>query len=145
MDIFATVAKYIGFGIPQHGESLYPLIEAASQSAFTRHREVFSCMDYPPNMAHLKKEMVISPAGIAYIVTSNKAMQPISQELYDITTDPAMETPLDNDGYRAGLKARLAEIRKAGFHRETRPNLKSKYAEDNPVRREQLRALGYLN
>ncbi len=145
LDIFATVARYIGFGIQQHGESLYPLIEAASQSAFTQHREVFCCMDYPPNMAHLKKEMVISPAGIAYIVTSNKAMQPISQELYDITTDPAMETPLDNDGYRAGLKARLAEIKKTSFHRKVRPNLKSKYAEDNPVRREQLRALGYIN
>lgn len=143
IDIMATVADYVDLRPGHEGESLFPLAEAAAENRGTGHREVFSCVDYATRRPDIKREMTISPSGLAYIRTTDTAGSVVREEAYNVDDDPSMENDVFGSAPQDALRERLIQIRQ---QKRGQRNLRlgSRDIDDNPVLRDQMKALGYL-
>lgn len=144
LDIFPTIAAWIGISPSQYGEDLMPLVEAVQRREMTTHREVFSCMDFPPVNRHLKREMLIAPSGAACVITSDDDGRTLKEEYYEMASDPQMQSALDDEEMLGRLKQKLQALKSEKAEEESETGGRDQPG-DNPVRRAHLRSLGYLN
>ena len=85
----------------------------------------------------------ISPSGLAYIRTTDTKGSVVREEAYNVDDDPSMENDVFGSAPQAALRERLAQVRqqKPGQRNRQRG---SRDMDDNPVLRDQMKALGYL-
>lgn len=143
IDIFPTIAEYVGLAPHQAGVSLRQLADATQAGGVALHREVFSCMDYSPRCRRLKREMLITAEGCAYVVTTSSKGKLLSEEVYNVNRDPGMLRPLEDDSARQMAAEQLAELKVSAGSRPSTPK-SPYYRNTNPVYLDQLRSLGYL-
>lgn len=143
IDIFPTIAERVGLAPRQSGISLRRLSDPPQAGGVAGHREVFSCMDYPPRHRGLKREMLITAEGCAYVVTTSSKGKLISEEVFNVNRDPGMLRPLEDDSVRQMAAEKLAKLMASARSRPAAPE-SPYYNNLNPVHLRQLRSLGYI-